>query len=416
VVFAVYGLYDLRRPTHATAEFRRLFNGAVMSVLLVALITFEVDPRVNASQGLTISRAFIPTLLVVCLLTVVAGRLATRRLSHVLNARAVTSQLTLIAGTNDEARALARTLMRRPWMGYRVCGFVEVTRSGLEVMDGIPVLGTVDDIAQISAAHSVRAVIIAGSAAGGATLQNIDSALSADVNVRVSPGLPNLGAARVILEPIDGMALFSLRRHRFSRRQRVQKRCLDLMVTSIALVVSAPLLLSIALLVRVSSPGPVLFRQRRVGAQEREFTIFKFRTMVVNADAQRDGLASRNEADGLLFKMRRDPRVTKVGRLLRRTSLDELPQLINVLRGDMSLVGPRPALPDEATRYAESQRARLRVKPGVTGLWQVNGRHDLAFEDYLRYDLFYVENWSLTMDLYILAKTIPALLTARGSY
>ena len=144
--------------------------------------------------------------------------------------------------------------------------------------------------------------------------------------------------------------------------------------------------------------------------------MFKFRTMVVNADAQRDGLAEKNEADGLLFKMRNDPRVTKVGRVLRRTSLDELPQLFNVLRGEMSLVGPRPALPEETTRYAELQRGRLRVKPGVTGLWQVNGRHDLAFEDYVRYDLFYVENWSLTMDLYILAKTIPALLTARGSY
>lgn len=408
VVFAVYGLYDLRRPTHATAEFRRLFNAAVMSVLLVVLVTFvaETDPR----------RELIPALLVVCLGTVTTGRLISRRLTHVLNARAVTSQLTLIAGTNDEARALARTLMRRPWIGYRVCGFVEVTRSGLEVMDGIPVLGTVDDIAQISSAHSVRAVIIAGSAAGGATLQSIDSALPADVNVRVSTGLPNLGAARVILEPIDGMALFSLRRHRFSRRQRVQKRALDLLVTSIALLVAAPVMLGIALLIRMTSPGPVLFRQRRVGAQERCFTIFKFRTMVVNADAQRDGLAANNEADGLLFKMRRDPRVTKVGRLLRRTSLDELPQLFNVLRGEMSLVGPRPALPDETTRYVEAQRARLRVKPGVTGLWQVNGRHDLAFEDYVRYDLFYVENWSLTMDLYILAKTIPALLTARGSY
>jgi exopolysaccharide biosynthesis polyprenyl glycosylphosphotransferase len=413
VVFAVYGLYDLRRPTHATAEFRRLFNGAVMSVLLVALIALEVA---SAPTGFHLGRGFIPTLLIVCLVSVVAGRLVTRRLSHALNARAVTSQLTLIAGTNDEARALARTLMRRPWMGYRVCGFVEVTRSGLEVMDGIPVLGTVDDIAQISSTHSVRAVIIAGSAAGGATLQNIDTALPADVNVRVSPGLPNLGAARVILEPIDGMALFSLRRHRFSRRQRVQKRALDLFVTSIALIVAAPLMLGIALLIRLTSPGPVLFRQRRVGAQERDFTIFKFRTMVVNADAQRDGLVGSNEADGLLFKMRRDPRVTKVGRLLRRTSLDELPQLFNVLRGEMSLVGPRPALPDEATRYAEAQRARLRVKPGVTGLWQVNGRHDLAFEDYVRYDLFYVENWSLTMDLYILAKTVPALLTARGSY
>ncbi len=410
VVFAVYGLYDLRRPTHATAEMRRLFNAGVMSVLLVALVAIEIkqEPQVRP--------ALIPALLIVCLATVVTGRLITRRLTHVLNTRAVTSQLTLIAGTNDEARALARTLVRRPWMGYRVCGFVEVTRSGLEVMDGIPVLGTVDDIAAISAAHRIGAVIIAGSAAGGTTLQQIDTSLSADVNVRVSPGLPNLGAARVILEPIDGMALFSLRRHRFSRRQRVQKRCLDIVVTSVALVIGAPLMLGIALMVKVSSPGPVLFRQRRVGAQERGFTIFKFRTMVVNADAQRDGLLAQNEADGLLFKMRRDPRVTKVGGLLRRTSLDELPQLFNVLRGEMSLVGPRPALPEETTRYAELQRGRLRVKPGVTGLWQVNGRHDLAFEDYVRYDLFYVENWSLTMDLYILAKTIPALLTARGSY
>ena len=408
VVFAIYGLYDLRRPTHVAAELRRLFNAVVMSVLLVVLITFEAeaDPR----------RELIPVLLVTCLLTVVAGRMSIRRLTHGLNTHAITSQTTLIAGTNDEARALARTLQRRPWMGYRVCGFIEVTRSGLDVMDGIPVLGTVEDITQITAAHKVGAVIIAGSAVGGATLQLIDSALSADVSVRVSPGLPNLGAARVILEPLDGMALFSLRRHRFSRRQRVQKRCLDLFVTSIALVIGAPIMLGIALLVRLSSPGPVLFRQRRVGAQERAFTIFKFRTMVVNADAQRDGLAGLNEADGLLFKMRNDPRVTRVGRVLRRTSLDELPQLFNVLRGEMSLVGPRPALPEEATRYAELQRGRLRVKPGVTGLWQVNGRHDLAFEDYVRYDLFYVENWSLTMDLYILAKTIPALLTARGSY
>jgi exopolysaccharide biosynthesis polyprenyl glycosylphosphotransferase len=406
VIFMIYGLYDLRRPTHATAEFQRLFNASMMSVLLVLLITFETQTGT--------SRGFIAALLAFGFASVAVGRLLTRRLSHALNARAVTSQPTLIAGTNDEARALARTLLRRPWIGYRVCGFVEVNPSGLQVMDGLPVFGTVENIAEISRAHGVRSVIIAGSAAGGATLQFIDSALGADVNVRVSPGLPNLGAARVILEPIDGMALFSLRRHRFSRRQRFVKRSLDIGVTSVALLVTAPLMIGIALAIRWTSPGPVLFRQRRVGEQERDFTMLKFRTMVVGAHAQRDGLD--NEADGLLFKMRRDPRVTKVGRFLRKTSLDELPQLFNVLRGDMSLVGPRPALPEEAARYAESQRGRLRVKPGVTGLWQVNGRHDLAFEDYVRYDLFYVENWSLTMDLYILAKTIPALLTTRGSY
>jgi exopolysaccharide biosynthesis polyprenyl glycosylphosphotransferase len=406
IVFAVYGLYDLRRPTHATVEVQRLFNAVAISVLLVVLVTFvtRLEP----------SRDFIPALLTISLVAIFAGRLVTRRLSHTLNARAITSLVTLIAGTNEEARALARTLQRRPWMGYRVCGFVEVTPSGLAVIDGIPVFGTVDDIAQISVDHGIRSVIIAGSTAGAGTLQLIDSALSPEVSVRVSPGLANLGASRVVLEPIDGMALFSLRRHRFSRRQRFVKRSLDIGVTSVALIVTAPLMIGIALAVRLTSPGPVLFRQRRVGEQERDFTILKFRTMVVGAHAQRDGLD--NEADGLLFKMRRDPRVTRVGRFLRKTSLDELPQLFNVLRGDMSLVGPRPALPEEAARYAESQRGRLRVKPGVTGLWQVNGRHDLAFEDYVRYDLFYVENWSLTMDLYILAKTIPALLTTRGSY
>jgi exopolysaccharide biosynthesis polyprenyl glycosylphosphotransferase len=406
VIFAVYGLYDLRRPTHATAELQRLLNGVLMAVLLVVLFTFLAS--------IDISRDFIVFLLAFSLVTVVTGRLVTRRLGHALNARAVTSQVTLIAGTNDEARALARTLQRRPWMGYRVCGFVEVTQSGLAVMDGLPVFGTIEDIATISSEHGVQSVIIAGSAAGGSTLQSIDSALSPDISVRVSPGLANLGAARVILEPIDGMALFSLRRHRFSRRQRLLKRIVDLSVTSVALVVAAPFMLAIAIAIKISSPGPVLFKQRRVGAMEHDFTILKFRTMVVGAHSQRDSLD--NEADGLLFKMRRDPRVTRVGRFLRKTSLDELPQLFNVLRGEMSLVGPRPALPEETARYAESQRGRLRVKPGVTGLWQVNGRHDLAFEDYVRYDLFYVENWSLTMDLYILAKTIPALLTARGSY
>jgi exopolysaccharide biosynthesis polyprenyl glycosylphosphotransferase len=406
IVFAVYGLYDLRRPTHATAEMQRLFSAVAISVLLVVLVIFVAK--------LTTARDFVAVLLVIALVAVTSGRLMTRRLGHSLNAHAVTSQITLIAGTNDEARALARTLQRRPWMGYRVCGFVEVTPSGLSVMDGLPVFGTVDDIAQISREHGVQSVIISGSAAGGTTLQMIDSTLSSDISVRVSPGLANLGAARVILEPIDGMALFSLRRHRFSRRQRLLKRSLDLAVTSVAMIVAAPLMLVIAIAIKVSSPGPVLFKQKRVGAQEREFTILKFRTMVVGAHEQRDSLD--NEADGLLFKMRRDPRVTRVGRFLRKTSLDELPQLFNVLSGEMSLVGPRPALPEETLRYAESQRGRLRVKPGVTGLWQVNGRHDLVFEDYVRYDLFYVENWSMTMDLYILAKTIPALITGRGSY
>ena len=218
------------------------------------------------------------------------------------------------------------------------------------------------------------------------------------------------------LEPIDGMALFSVRQRRFSRRQRLLKRSLDLSVACALVVVCAPVIMGAALLVRLTSPGPVLFRQRRVGALGQPFTIYKFRTMVADAEQQLVSLQRRNDADGLLFKIRDDPRVTRIGRLLRRFSLDELPQLFNVVRGEMSMVGPRPALPEEVAQYDERRRDRLLVKPGLTGLWQINGRHDLVFDDYVRYDLFYVSNWSLTMDLYIIARTIPALISARGAY
>ncbi len=409
MVFALYGLYDLQRPTHMTAEMQRLLQAVVTSVLLVVLIAFATQ--------IELSRGFILSLLGFGLVTTVGGRLALRRLAHDLNARAVTSQLTLVVGCNDEARTMARTFRRRPWMGYAVSGFAEVSPTGLDHIDGIPVLGGIESVGSIVRERGISTIVIAGSAAGGETLQQIDSALDgADVTVRVSPGLPNLGASRVVLEPVDGMALFSLRRQRFSRRQRLLKRALDVVAASILLTITLPFIVVAAVLVRVTSSGPVLFRQRRVGAHGHLFTLYKFRTMVQDAEEQRSILQADNEADGLLFKMRDDPRVTRVGRVLRRFSLDELPQLWNVLRGEMSMVGPRPALPEEVERYDEQRRARLRVKPGLTGLWQVNGRHDLVFEDYVRYDLFYVANWSLTMDLYILAKTIPAVLGARGSY
>jgi len=408
VIFAVYGLYDLQRSTHVTAELQRLFHAVAMCVLTVVLLSFFAQ--------IDMSRSFIAALVVVCMVTTVAGRLIVRRVCQTLNRRALTSQATVVVGGNDEARAIARTLRRRRWMGYDVRGFVDISQSGRDMIDGLPVLGLVDDLAGITAMHDVGTVIVAGSAVGGGTLKLIDASVPTQVSVRVSPGLPNLGAARVVLEPIDGMALFSLRRHRFSRRQRLWKRILDVGVATGMLMVVAPVMGVIAVLVRLTSTGPILFRQRRVGVDGRAFVIYKFRTMVTGSEHQRTTLDGQNEADGLLFKMRHDPRVTRVGKFLRRSSLDELPQLFNILIGNMSLVGPRPALPEEAARYDDQWRGRLRVKPGLTGLWQVNGRHDLVFEDYIRYDLFYVENWSLTMDLYILSKTLPALLFGRGSY
>jgi lipopolysaccharide/colanic/teichoic acid biosynthesis glycosyltransferase len=181
------------------------------------------------------------------------------------------------------------------------------------------------------------------------------------------------------------------------------------------MLIGLPVFALVALMVRLSSRGPIFFRQERVGYHGGPFTVLKFRTMVADAEEQLDGLMDQNEATGPLFKIKRDPRVTSVGRFLRKWSLDELPQLWNVLVGDMSLVGPRPPLAREVAQYEDWMMSRLEVRPGLTGLWQVSGRSDLPFEDYVRLDLFYIENWSLAYDLFIIAKTVPSLATGRGA-
>jgi lipopolysaccharide/colanic/teichoic acid biosynthesis glycosyltransferase len=208
----------------------------------------------------------------------------------------------------------------------------------------------------------------------------------------------------------------SLDRREFGIRQAALKRMFDVVVGTIVFVIALPVMGVVAMLVRLTSPGPALFRQERVGRGGKPFVMYKFRSMVNGAEELHEQLVRESGADFVLFKLREDPRVTPVGRVLRRWALDEVPQLWNVVRGDMSLVGPRPAQPGETARYSSRLRARLQVKPGLTGLWQVNGRHELPSADYFRYDLFYVENWSFGLDLYVIGKTVPALLARRGSY
>jgi exopolysaccharide biosynthesis polyprenyl glycosylphosphotransferase len=202
----------------------------------------------------------------------------------------------------------------------------------------------------------------------------------------------------------------------FTGTKQVIKDAFDKLVGLSALALTAPVFLFVTLIIRLDDGGPAFFRQTRVGRDGRGFTVYKFRTMVMDAEKLKAELAASNDHDGVLFKMRRDPRITKVGTWLRRWSLDELPQLLNVVRGDMSLVGPRPALPDEAARYGDYVRRRLVVKPGLTGLWQVNGRSDLSWEESVRLDLRYVENWSLVLDLQILWKTLSAVWRGSGAY
>jgi exopolysaccharide biosynthesis polyprenyl glycosylphosphotransferase len=236
------------------------------------------------------------------------------------------------------------------------------------------------------------------------------------VDLVVAPALTDVAGPRIHTRPVAGLPLIHVEAPEFTGGRKLVKYTVDRAMALLATLLVLPLMLVIAIAIKLDSRGPVFFRQVRVGQGGREFGVYKFRSMVINADRMLNHLTGHNETDGLMFKMRRDPRITRVGRFLRKWSLDELPQLFNVLLGHMSLVGPRPPLPAEVARYSGDVRRRLLVKPGMTGLWQVSGRSDLSWEDGIRLDLYYVENWSLAADLSILWKTTGAVLRGRGAY
>jgi len=236
------------------------------------------------------------------------------------------------------------------------------------------------------------------------------------VRAKVVPDLFQLSLSQVEMNDLSGVPLIGVREPSIRGRNRAIKRLIDLTVSSLALLLLSPLLAVSALLIRLDTPGPAIFKQTRVGRGGRTFTVFKFRTMLVGADLAVAQLADHNEATGPLFKMRDDPRRTRVGKWLRKMSIDEIPQFWNVLKGDMSIVGPRPALPKEVESYQPWHRRRLEAAPGITGLWQVSGRSEVGFDEMVLLDLYYIENWTPFLDLQIMLKTVPTILTGRGAY
>ena len=409
IVFSAYGLYNRRELTAGSEEVRRLFRAVAVSAVAVVMVTFALK--------ISVPRGWILTVSLLALVLIGLGRFAVRGAIHRLSVRGFLATSALIVGTNDEARTIARSLARNGWLSYGVLGFVSVAPDHPPTLDGRPVLGSVKRIADLVLETGAGAVIISGTAVGADGLIEIDQALQPfRVEVRLSPGLPHVSPSRITVRPLDGLALLSLDRRELRRWDATVKRASDLLGAAVLILPALPLMGLLAALVRLTSPGPAFFRQDRVGKNGKPFRMYKIRSMVADAEDRLEELARTYGDDGVLFKMRQDPRVTRLGAVLRRWGLDELPQLLNVLKGDMSLVGPRPALPRETARYTDRIRARLRVKPGLTGLWQVNGRHELSFDDYIRYDLFYVENWSIGLDLYVIGKTLPAMLTRRGSY
>lgn len=416
-VCALNRAYEARIVGAGATEFERVFRAFLHLFVLTGFVAYAFKQDV--------ARGFIVVALPLALVLDLIGRQLARGALRRSRARGGSMTPILAVGGPDTVAQFAAQLRRNQAAGMRVVG-VCVPPAATEDADtrrklraiGIPVLGDVDSIRESVRECGAGSVAVLAGEIDADKLRWIAWQLEGtDTDLVVSPMLAEVGGRRLHIQPIAGVPLLHISQPEFAGVRHLLKGGFDRIVAGVALLLLSPLLLGVAVVVRCTSHGPALFSQTRVGKNGRQFQMIKFRSMYVGAERQVSELLAHNEAaDGLLFKIRADPRVTRVGRVLRRWSVDELPQLINVLIGSMSLVGPRPPLPSEVARYGNDTRRRLLVKPGLTGLWQISGRSDLSWEESVRLDLQYVENWSLVLDTVVLWKTARAVFRAHGAY
>jgi exopolysaccharide biosynthesis polyprenyl glycosylphosphotransferase len=408
LVFAVSRAYERRFLFVGTDEYQRVVRGGIGLIAGVAMVSYALD--------LDLARSYVLAALPTAVLTAGVLRFALRKRLHRARRRGERLRRVIVVGHELSVIGITRQLRRERYHGLEVVGCCLPPQHDGAV--DLPVYGTFDDVANaVDAADADTVVVLSCPELDGVVLRRLAWRLERDeVDLVVASALIDVAGARTTIRPFDGLPMLHVEHPRLHGGVRLVKELVDRLGALILLVLFGPVLLAVALCVRVTSRGPVLFRQVRVGRDGGEFRIFKFRSMYVDAEARLAELRHLNEHDGVLFKIRDDPRVTPVGRWLRRFSLDELPQLLNVLAGQMSLVGPRPPLPQEVAAYADDVRRRLAVKPGMTGLWQVSGRSDLSWEETVRLDLRYVENWSLSLDLVILLRTMTAVVRSSGAY
>ncbi len=408
------GLYDLERLTWGAGEFSRIARAMALAALGFVLASFWLK-----LPGL--SRAWLLLATVISFGGVSLGRLVVRAALRAARRRGRLVRRTLVVGSNPEAAEIARILRAHPETGLAPVGCLASSHAEYLPLsfcdEGIPLLGEARDLRDLVLAHAIHTVIIATTAFDHDIVSRMIAELrGTGATIQLSSGLFDILTSRVLVKEVAGVPLITVRSVSFSRTNAFIKRVFDLVVASIIVLIGMPVWLLVALAIKLDSPGPVLYKQERIGRGGRPFGMYKFRSMYRDADARLAELEAANEADGPLFKIKDDPRVTRVGKVLRRYSIDEFPQLINVLKGEMSLVGPRPPLPREVEAYGEREWQRMQVLPGMTGLWQVSGRSHLTFDEMIRLDLFYIENWSVAFDIALLARTLPAVLAAHGAW
>jgi exopolysaccharide biosynthesis polyprenyl glycosylphosphotransferase len=408
-IFYLLGCYRPEYLNSAGEAMRRFFAGAFTGLFALGFVSFALN--------LQLARGYVILLFGFVLAGGGLSRLGVRGYLRSQRRRGRYTQNVLIVGADDEGLEVARAMADGNGSGYRVIGFLDDDVSvGTPVLGDLEVVGKTEACLDVAYDQRVGLVVVSPSGLRAGTLRDLTVALEGSmVDLAVAPSLFEVVTRRVTVESVDNVPILHVGQVRLERGRAALKRTVDLVGSAALLLVLSPVMLAAAITIRVRDGGPVLYRQERVGREGEPFTMLKFRTMRNGAHKELKQIAHLNEADGHFFKVRDDPRVTTTGRFLRKWSIDEFPQLWNVLRGDMSLVGPRPPLPEEVEKYEAWHLRRLRIRPGVTGVWQVSGRSDVPFDEAVRMDVFYIENWSLGYDLFVLAKTVRAILSRRGA-
>lgn len=406
VVFRWQRLYAERDDSRLIPDVLRVFNAVGLGSLSFVVLAWPIN--------LEIPRVVLLVAICVMLPALLLERQVVRTVVRRRRRMGVGLQPVAILGANAEAISLAETLLD-PILGRSVVGFISTEPNVPEVLCGLPVHISVDPAATAKQLGVESVVIAATSLDSTATTGLLRSFLDRRIEIEMTSALTGVANDRIHVHAVGPYPLIRIDPGYRGGWRAMAKRAFDIAGAASMLLVLSPVLLGAMLAVRLESKAPIFFSQNRLGHRGVRFRVHKIRTMVVGADRMKADLAKRNESDGPLFKMEQDPRVTKVGRMLRRFSIDEIPQLWNVIKGEMSLVGPRPALADEAEEWSDELRNRLRVRPGITGMWQVNGRSATTFSEYERLDLFYIDNWSILTDLGILARTIPAVVSRKGA-
>lgn len=413
IIFSVLKLYNWDSIYKGSGYYGRIIKGIFIN--LVAVIVLGA-----LFEQFTFSRIWLALLLAISAALLVASRFFLEIMTQVLLKKLQISSKTAIIGIGENGKRMEHTFNKPSLWGYRIVGYIDSSQrlaQNSQYARAFNIIGHLENLEQVVKEHNIQRVIISGSEYQYFEILDILEQLKGmPVSIVLFPGFFEFSIKRVETREVCGIPLMQIRNTGFFGINMFYKNVTDYVLGSLMFLAFIPIYLVAGLAIKLDSPGPVFYKQKRFTKDCREFYMYKFRTMFADADKRLEELKQYNEADGPIFKIKNDPRITRVGRLLRKFSIDELPQIINVLKGELSLVGPRPPIPEEVAQYEDWVKKRLKVKQGVTGLWQISGRSELNFEEMARLDLYYIQNWSIGMDLSIILKTIPAIVFSKGAY